>query len=456
MWDMLQYTVVIIGCYIVMVMYGATAFVGSAENSFATIITLLAYGFAAIPMAYAYSFGFTRHASAQIAICLFNFVTGFVAIIAHFIMSQIPKTANAASVLQKIFRLFPQYCLGEGMINLAAQDLVETLNFGDKKGAFDWDITGLPITYMLIEGLAMFALVMILQCNVLQHMWERLVGTADRFVLNLSNKNKTHVVSSHNNNKNDDVDVIKERELAHSEKGLRDAAVCLRKLRKEYNRTGKERVRKIAVRDLDLVVPRRQCMGFLGENGAGKSSTMKMLTGDIEKTSGYAFISGIDISKERTRVRRLLGYCPQFDPLLPRMTARETLLMYARLKGMPEDIVDDVVSSAIVTLGLQGHSEKMVSGFSGGMKRKLSLGIALIGDPQVVFLDEPSSGMDPVSRRQMWEIIESAAKHRSVVLTSHHMEECEALCSKVAILVEGRLACVGPIQRLKARFGQGS
>jgi len=462
-WDITQYFVVIIGCYLVMLMYGATAFVGSAENSFCTIITLLAYGLASIPMSYAYSFAFTRHASAQIAICLMNFVTGFVAIIAHFIMSQIPKTANVAAVLQKIFRFFPQYCLGEAMINLAAQDLYSTLNYGGKKSVFDWDVTGLPITYMLLEGIAMFAIVILLQYNLVQYFWERFSGTVDSFVLSLTSKSSSsnstsiQVTSSRNRHKNhhDDVDVVKERKLANSDKGLKESAVCLRKLRKEYNRTGKEKIRKVAVQDLDLIVPRRQCMGFLGENGAGKSSTMKMLTGDIEKTSGHAYISGIDISTHRDRVRKLIGYCPQFDPLLPRMTARETLLMYARLKGMPEENLQDVVNSAILTLGLQGHGDKMVNGFSGGMKRKLSLGIALIGDPQVVFLDEPSSGMDPVSRRQMWEIIESAAKHRSVVLTSHHMEECEALCSKVAILVEGKLACVGAIQRLKARFGQG-
>lgn len=252
----------------------------------------------------------------------------------------------------------------------------------------------------------------------------------------------------------DDEDVAAERTYAHSSEGLNEA-VCVRNLRKVYGRTGHEKTRKVAVDNLDLVVPKRQCFGLLGENGAGKSTTMKMLSGDILKTSGEAYVESLNVTTQKARVRQLIGYCPQFDPLLPRLTGRETLEMYARLKGMDENKIEDVVSGALETLGLDGHGDKQCGGYSGGMKRKLSLGIALIGDPSVVFLDEPSSGMDPVSRRLMWDVIQAAALERSIVLTSHYMEECEALCSKIAILVQGKLACVGPIQRLKARFGKG-
>lgn len=182
---------------------------------------------------------------------------------------------------------------------------------------------------------------------------------------------------------------------------------------------------------------------------------MSILTGDILPSSGDAAVKGFNILSEMQKVRQVIGYCPQFDPLLELMTAKELLYLFARIKGVPVSRVNVIVDSLIEKIGLSKFADKPCGSYSGGNKRKLSLGLSLIGNPSLVLLDEPSSGMDPVSRRFMWEIIRSAKQDRSIVLTTHSMEECEALCDRVGIMVSGKLRCIGSIQYLKSKFGKG-
>ncbi|CAM9812712.1 unnamed protein product, partial [Sphacelaria rigidula] len=159
-------------------------------------------------------------------------------------------------------------------------------------------------------------------------------------------------------------------------------------------------------------------------------------------------------------VCRLLGYCPQTDPLLDLMTVHETLLLYGGLKGVgsqesPLTALKKAATDAMSAVSLGATGSQLAGTLSGGNKRKLSLAVALIGEPPVLLLDEPSSGMDPGARRSMWEVIASLSTSRSVILTTHSMEECEAVCSKLGIMVGGRLRCLGTSQHLKARFGGG-
>eukprot|EP00455_Lapot_gusevi_P052020 TRINITY_DN7870_c0_g5_i1.p1 TRINITY_DN7870_c0_g5~~TRINITY_DN7870_c0_g5_i1.p1 ORF type:complete len:341 (+),score=73.75 TRINITY_DN7870_c0_g5_i1:73-1023(+) len=212
---------------------------------------------------------------------------------------------------------------------------------------------------------------------------------------------------------------------------------------------------KLAVKDLCLAIPSGQCFGFLGINGAGKTTTMSMLTGDIRPTTGSAKINQYDIISQLLNVRQEVGYCPQFDPLLEQMTARETLCFYASLRGIPQERIPLLVESLLERLSLTPHADRPCGGYSGGNKRKLSLGMALVGSPSTVFLDEPSTGMDPKARRFMWSVIQEIASQHSVVLTTHSMEECEATCSRLGIMVSGRLAVLGTPQHLKSKYGTG-
>ena len=148
------------------------------------------------------------------------------------------------------------------------------------------------------------------------------------------------------------------------------------------------------------------------------------------------------------------GYCPQTDPLLDLMNAYETLWFYGRIRcNITETVLQHRIGSLIKDVGLCRYANRPCGTYSGGNKRKLSLALALIGDPKVLFLDEPSTGMDPESRRSMWDIIDHLSTTRSLILTTHSMEECEAICTRVGIMSGGRLHCIGTNQHLKNKFG---
>lgn len=186
---------------------------------------------------------------------------------------------------------------------------------------------------------------------------------------------------------------------------------------------------------------------------------MGVLTGDIAPTGGQAYVAGHDITGGTpggvAAARKNIGFCPQVDPLIDLMSGRETLRMFGRLRGIPEDRLETTVVTLLERLTLTPHADKVAESYSGGNKRKLSLGIALIGDPRVLFIDEASSGMDPNTRRKTWGLIEKAAETRSVVLTSHSMEEVEALCTRVGIMVSGKFLCLGSVQHLKSKYLDG-
>lgn len=182
---------------------------------------------------------------------------------------------------------------------------------------------------------------------------------------------------------------------------------------------------------------------------------MEILSGDIFPTEGTATLGNHDILREQLAVRRLIGYCPQFDALFSLLTAREHLEFYATLKGVSKGNMKKIVDGMLHYLSLREYADRPAGTYSGGNKRKLSVAIALIGDPPIVFLDEPSTGMDPVARRFMWRFISDTMSGRSVILTTHSMDECEALCHRIGIMVGGRLRCLGTAQHLKSKFGSG-
>jgi len=213
---------------------------------------------------------------------------------------------------------------------------------------------------------------------------------------------------------------------------------------------------KRAVRGINVGIPRNECFGLLGVNGAGKTTTFKILTGDESMTSGSAYIKGYDVATDMVAIRQNLGYCPQYDALIEVMTGREILTMFAELRGILPEHIPQEVNKLIQFLMLEKHADKQSRTYSGGNKRKLSTAIALMGDPALVFLDEPTTGMDPGARRFLWNaLLKVLEQKRSIILTSHSMEECEALCGRLAIMVNGEFQCIGSPQHLKSRFGQG-
>ena len=180
-----------------------------------------------------------------------------------------------------------------------------------------------------------------------------------------------------------------------------------------------------------------------------------MLTGLIPVDSGSAVIEGHDVGRDIDTIRKNLGVCPQHDILYPLLTVEEHLILFARFKGVPNSQLQQEVESMIQIVGLTEKRKEYSKSLSGGQKRKLSVGIAFIGGSRVVLLDEPTSGMDPYSRRFTWNLIRRQKKGRIVVLTTHFMDEADLLGDRVAIMGDGKLRCCGSSLYLKTKFGLG-
>ena len=229
-------------------------------------------------------------------------------------------------------------------------------------------------------------------------------------------------------------------------------AMLLHQLRKVYpSRNGN--APKVAVHDLSLGIQRCECFGLLGPNGAGKTTTLRMLEGFLDPSSGDAIVEGHSLLGGMDAIYSLMGACPQHDLLWEGLTAAEHLQFYGRLKNLAGAELARAVDQGLRSVNLQAVARDLVGSFSGGMKRRLSVAIALMGDPLVVYLDEPSTGLDPASRRLLWEVIKRARRDKAVVLTTHSMEEAEALCDRLGIFVGGRLQCVGNPKELTSRYG---
>jgi ABC-type multidrug transport system ATPase subunit len=210
-----------------------------------------------------------------------------------------------------------------------------------------------------------------------------------------------------------------------------------------------------AVDDLTVTFAPSQVSGLLGHNGAGKTTTISILTGMLNASGGDAKINGRSIKTDMPTIRASLGICPQFDVLWPTLTVKEHLELYAAFGGMPKKMIGREVIAAVNEVALSEKLAYKTGLLSGGQRRKLSLAIAFIGRPKVVFLDEPTSGMDPYSRRFTWDVIRRRAAKSSILLTTHFLDEADLLCDRVAIMSAGKLACVGSPVFLKNRYGTG-
>ncbi|KAL6973345.1 Phospholipid-transporting ATPase abca7, variant 2 [Sarracenia purpurea var. burkii] len=212
---------------------------------------------------------------------------------------------------------------------------------------------------------------------------------------------------------------------------------------------------KFAVRGLSLAVPPGECFGMLGPNGAGKTSFISMMIGLIKPSSGMAYVQGLDIRTQMNEIYTSMGVCPQHDLLWENLTGREHLLFYGRLKNLKGSALYQAVEDSLKSVNLfhGGVADKQAGKYSGGMKRRLSVAISLIGDPKVVYMDEPSTGLDPASRNNLWNVVKRAKQNRAIILTTHSMEEAEHLCDRLGIFVDGSLQCIGNPKELKARYG---
>eukprot|EP00475_Leptophrys_vorax_P042571 TRINITY_DN8020_c0_g3_i1.p1 TRINITY_DN8020_c0_g3~~TRINITY_DN8020_c0_g3_i1.p1 ORF type:complete len:732 (+),score=84.28 TRINITY_DN8020_c0_g3_i1:161-2197(+) len=255
-------------------------------------------------------------------------------------------------------------------------------------------------------------------------------------------------------------DVLAERELVQQllqqedETAADGYAIVCDNMRKVYpGRDGNPP--KVAVRTMSLAMAKGECFGMLGPNGAGKTTCINMMIGLVKPTSGTALVEGKDILEDMDEIYSIMGVCPQHDLLWEQLTGREHLLFYGRLKNLHGGDLEAAVVDSLKRMNLfaGGVGDKQAGQYSGGMKRRLSVAISLIGKPPVVYMDEPSTGLDPASRNNLWAVVKEAKKDSAIVLTTHSMEEAEVLCDRLGIFVNGQFECIGNPLQLTSRYG---
>uniref|UniRef100_A0A7S3DQC5 ABC transporter domain-containing protein n=1 Tax=Entomoneis paludosa TaxID=265537 RepID=A0A7S3DQC5_9STRA len=491
----------------VFLMYGkdaAQVFVGTWEAFGCTALLTFGYGLSVLPFAYLLARRFDNHSSAQIAVIGVIFISGFVAVNAYYIMDSIEKTRSIAQTLRPLFRLWPAYNVGDGLIAMSRAFWEREVLF-QENSPLDWDVAGKPLG--LLYGLAIPYFLMLLFVEFSHEGGAggigRLLRRLNEGFENIALKCSGVKVEENggialddglaDNPIGKDSDVLAEEAFVREEFETlkKSAPVLFHELWKVYlpsiglfgafmsstkhfvrrllccGRRGKSDVQerravqpKRAVRGVSTAVQEGEIYALLGANGAGKTTTLGMLTGDVSPTSGNIYVAGHDATGRleldgMTRARKHIGFCPQVDPLLDQMSVRETLTLFGRLRGFGCDTIDNVVGRIMERLLLIPHASKTCESLSGGNKRKLSLGIALIGGPTVLLIDESSSGLDPLAKRRMWNLISSVAKNKTVLLTTHSMEEAEALCTRAGIMAKGQLLCLGSVQHLKTKYLDG-
>ncbi|KAM4888021.1 phospholipid-transporting ATPase ABCA7 [Thomomys bottae] len=436
LWDMCNCLVTVCVVVLIFLAFQQKAYVSSA-NLPALLLLLLLYGWSITPLMYPASFFFSIPSTAYVVLTCINLFIGINSTVATFVLEAFDQTLRDVSkTLKNVFLIFPHFCLGRGLMDMVKNQAVADAfkHLGDRdfefKSPLHWDVVGKNLLAMVVEG-PLFLLLTLL----LQHRSYLLPQPSLRLPPPLGEE---------------DEDVALERKRVTQGHTEGDVLV-LRDLSKVYRGQ-----RMPAVDGLCLGIPPGECFGLLGVNGAGKTTTFRMVTGDTLPSSGEAVLAGHSVVKEPGKAHRRMGYCPQSDAIFELLTGREHLELFARLHGVPEAQVAQIASLGLARLGLPGYADRPAGTYSGGNKRKLATAISLVGDPAVVFLDEPTTGMDPGARRFLWNSLLSVVREgRSVVLTSHSMEECEALCTRLAIMVNGRFRCLGSGQHLKSRFGSG-
>ena len=228
-----------------------------------------------------------------------------------------------------------------------------------------------------------------------------------------------------------------------------DAAIEVRSLTRRFGTF-------TAVDAISFDIAAGEVFGFLGANGAGKTTAIRMLIGLLAPSGGSARVAGFDVATQVEQVKRNIGYMSQRFSLYEDLTVRENITLYGGIYGLSDSAIADRMTSLVDRLDLGRDLDTRVKSIPLGWKQKLAFSVAVLHDPKVVFLDEPTGGVDPITRRQFWELIYATAEQGTTVfVTTHYMDEAE-YCDRVSIMVDGRIAALGTPAELKARFGSAT
>ncbi|CAL2029810.1 unnamed protein product [Caenorhabditis brenneri] len=460
LYDLTVYTCVILVIMLIYVCFRVTDFTADGATFFSFLLLFFMHGMSAILYAYVFQKMFSVPALSFVLIAIGSYFIGIVCaltvIMLETLMVQDPTLVPAHNVCAIVFLILPQYNLGIAIfrglmiyqVRKIGSNFLEQINRPDM-------IDQLPLPALLsfdqmgIQVMCLFLHVILATiCLVFSQMDE--FG----FVRNRE-RDLTNAMMLREPTQDEDEDVVKEKNRVDGiPMDSNNYALVVRNLAKAYN------PELLAVKGISFAVEAGECFGLLGLNGAGKTTTFSMLTAKIRPGHGSIEMQDTRIntgSFSDVRNFQQLGYCPQFDALNMKLSTRENLKFYARIRGIVPTQIDSIIDRLLVALHLRPYANTQTSSLSGGNRRKLSVAVALVSQPSLIFLDEPSAGMDPGSQQFLWKVIERLCKSgKAVVLTSHSMEECEALCTRIAIMDRGRIRCLGGKQHLKSKFGKGS
>ncbi|XP_066132948.1 phospholipid-transporting ATPase ABCA3-like [Saccopteryx bilineata] len=466
LWDLICFSVT---CCLLLGVFKCRKLEALVEDfhSLDTLLILVLYGWAAVPLTYLGTFLFASSAAAFIKLTLFHYFSTVFSIILfsvlqyyggghatrartllHHLLMSLPSY-NFAMSLMKFFDYYEvrKLCL-EGFQNIS-EDCSENL-MEDTVYSFGEDGIAKFLIALSVQG-SLYLLLLFCLETTSWRLRNCVLHKVVSKVYNLFVKCKKGKVSVQvkKNYTDENVESERKRILAQTPR-LKNNPLLLKQLTKIYYKCPVVK----AVRNISLVVQKSECFGLLGLNGAGKTTMFKMLTGEETSTSGVVFIDGISIAENIRKVRSRIGYCPQVNPLLNHMTGRELLVMYARLQGVPEPNICNYVDTFLCSMHLESQADKVVHTYRKEDKRKLNTVIALMGKPSVVLLDEPTTGMDAGDRHRLWDIVRWMSQTgKAIIISSHRMEDCEATCTRLAIMVKGRFKCLGSPQQLKSKFG---
>lgn len=362
------------------------------------------------------------------ALLTWNIIAGLIASITITIFIAL-GSAEITEYLVAVFSLIlPSFALGHGIVEV-------TLQCPILGKIVKWDTLNKVIVCMVVSGFIFWTILILLE-NTLAGLIHLLLN---KYHNDYKEIDQEEDILEERRRDNEDKDVQEERRRM-LETSDQDLALSVRDLSKYFGNFA-------SLKKLTFGVNPNDCFGLLGVNGAGKTTTFDILTGRTLATKGKAVIGGIDIKN-----MPIIGYCPQFDALALDLTGRQVLSLLGKLNGFTD--INTRVKCVLECIQMLDQADKLVMHYSGGQKRRLSIGVTLMSRASLIMLDEPTAGIDPKTRRHIWNLL-AAIRDRNIaiLLTSHSMDECEALCSRIGFLNKGSLISIGTSQHLKSRYG---
>ena len=402
---------------------------------------LLLFGPAIIAQTYFISVVVPNRNGAMVIGILVNSIIGS---ILPFVTYAFKFTDSSFNDWEGIFRIFPSYNLGSGLLEIPLTNLIVQFSPIDPSIVAEYPYVSwnTDIYSWNAIGACLAAMGILIPCFLTLAIVVDEAKYAHKFTRQFSVAPPAQVV--------EDESVQTERSKILAKDSIYNLQV--KNVSKKYSKGG-----PFAVSNVPLAIPKMgEVFSLLGCNGAGKTSLIKLCTGEILPSNGEILVGSFSTKKNLKHFRHLLGYCPQFDALTLEITVRDHLELYSRIKGVSRSSLKLVVDKWINGLGLKSFENTPANDLSGGFRRRLSLGIALLGQPGIVLLDEPSCGMDPRARREIWKVIQQVSEEDcSIVVTTHSMEEAEAISTRLGIMSQGRMVCMGTVPSLREKFSNG-